>query len=118
MEIDEQSRNAIKRMVLHWPALARVSEEALYLFHMVGHGKKVLLYSPASCFLFDRSDNIQDDSATRARRSMRVDRVHVDELRASGLIAPLSQFGYGNKVGWRELMGRVGEKFDVYLCTQ
>lgn len=33
-------------------------------------------------------------------------------------VGPLSQFQWGNKVGWRELVGSRGEKYDVFGLVQ
>jgi hypothetical protein len=111
MTIDEKSRLEMKRLIARWPALASLSEDALYLFNMVGTGEKLILFSPSASFLADRDCRNRD-------AFIPIERKHVDELRGSGLISPLSQFGYGVKAGCRDLVGSFGENYDVYLCTQ
>ncbi len=93
-----------------------LSQAALVIVEKLGTGKAVLLYHPAlPCELIERGEGWKV-SASAAR--LLVDRMAVDELRATGVISPLSQYGYSCKCGWREIVGSLGEHYDIYLCTQ
>lgn len=99
----------MKKLVVNWTALNKLSKEAIYLFYSVGKLNKMIMYGQVNCYLAKREINPEVEP---------IEREFVDELRASYFISPLSQFTFNNRVGWRELCGEVGEKFDIYVCTQ
>lgn len=93
-----------------------LSTAALVIVEKLGTGKSILLYHPTDqCLLIERNDHWE--ILPDAKRAY-VDREAVDELRATGVVSPLSQHGYFHKVGWRSFAGNLGEHYDVYLCTQ
>src|SRR5258708_4220951 len=93
--ISDEDRAEMKRVVVGWPRAARLSEGAVWIFHMIGHGEKILLYRPDFCVLVTRGLLLTDPRLLRQhfRDLQAVETTHVDELRASGFISPLSQFG-------------------------
>lgn len=40
------------------------------------------------------------------------------ELEGRGTVRPLAQFRWWNFIGWREIVGSLGETWDVYLLAQ
>ena len=75
----------------------------------IGHARLLRdpRYSPISTFREVIRLEIEADVPERV----------VKELQDRGLIWELTEFGEGNRIGWREA-GLPGESYRLYVCTQ
>lgn len=82
----------------------------------IARGEKVLLVQMQLC-------------SARVTKAMLVDRepphdgklistMTAGKLIAVGAVRPLAQFRWNHIIGWRELVGDLGEKWDVYLLMR
>lgn len=86
-----------------------LSADAAAIFHWLASGERVLLYDPEKSFLCPRTKEVP-------RKLEDVSQTAVEELRGSGLIAPLSRFEFNYRLGYLELVGEAGQLADVYVC--
>lgn len=95
------------------------SDQAASLLDLLGQGETALLVRRGS-----RSSNITEAALVRFSHDGPVNLPApvaldaVQEVVHRGAVRPLSQFRWFNFIGWREIVGSLGETWDVYLMTQ